>query len=68
MKSWKRLKEEWGKKMKNLNVVTLEDCMTLYLYGYEAVICDGGLIGLEKVEVGSRGSFYFSYSIKSNKR
>lgn len=54
--------------MKNLNVVTLEDCMTLYLYGYEAVICDGGLIGLEKVEVGSRGSFYFSYSIKSNKR
>ena len=67
MKSWKRLKKGWGKKM-NLNTVTLEECMTFYLYGYETVICDGGLIGFEKVEVGSRGSFYFSFSHKPTYR
>lgn len=52
----------------NLNTVTLEECMTFYLYGYETVICDGGLIGFEKVEVGSRGSFYFSFSHKPTYR
>lgn len=53
---------------KQLKDMTLEDCICNYLNGYETVICDGGVIGVEKVEVGSRGCFYFCFSHKPTYR
>ena len=53
---------------KQLKDMTLEDCISYFLLGYEFVLCDGGLIGVEKIDVGSRGCSYFSYSNKPIKR
>ena len=45
----------------NFEAITIDDCLVLHRFGYEALINDEGVIGFERSKENGSGHFIFAY-------